>query len=360
MRVLFLSLLILNLAYALVAVLRDEPAIAEPEIAAVAGEEALRLLLASEADDVPPRVEAPVAAVAEPDDVPNPATGDAAVADPMDAVAGAGVAAAPAAEAAVAEPNPSIAAEVAAARPQPPDVGAAAVASDAAAAAPVDDSDAPTREAPDATEPAASQPPAGALPDAAPEPDDTAVAATGEDAAAAAVPDPSSPLCLAAGPIEAVARAGEILRALGAESGSAHVVERDVEIGTLYWVHIPPRASAPEARDVARELRERGVDNFAIIEPGPLLHGVSLGVFHDRVSAERLRDELGEIGYPTAIHEAPRTRARYFIEIGVAAGVPPEIARERFAARLAGIAPGLPVAELACAARRIVAEGDES
>jgi hypothetical protein len=68
-----------------------------------------------------------------------------------------------------------------------------------------------------------------------------------------------------------------------------------------------------------------------ISDLGPLHNGISLGVFRDPDSAQRLAKARTSIGYPVAIHESQRKRTVHFVRVRV-----PAVDAERLVAILAG------------------------
>ena len=93
---------------------------------------------------------------------------------------------------------------------------------------------------------------------------------------------------------------------MGAYIDNAYVREDEVADEAVYWVHIPARKSLSDAKKVVRALKARAIDSFVIPDEGVLRNGISLGVFRDEQSAARLRDKLGQIGYPIKVHHSER------------------------------------------------------
>jgi hypothetical protein len=148
---------------------------------------------------------------------------------------------------------------------------------------------------------------------------DTAAGSAGAAVAPAGV---APPVCVQAGPVASEAVAGRLRERAaqwldGAEVATVQVPERSV-----FWVHIPPRASDTEAREIVAVLAKKRVDSFVIRDEPALRNGVSLGVFRDADSARSLKERLGGIGYPVEIREEVRTRTAYLVRGRLRDGAP--------------------------------------
>jgi len=67
-----------------------------------------------------------------------------------------------------------------------------------------------------------------------------------------------------------------------------NLTERVVEQNHGYWVYIPPQPRRIDVERKISQLNERGVkDLFVVKERGPWLNAISLGVFRNKIAAER-------------------------------------------------------------------------
>lgn len=148
---------------------------------------------------------------------------------------------------------------------------------------------------------------------------------------ASATPAPPSPAtdlavalpparCVRLGPFPDEARARAALERVRAWLPVAEVISVPVPSGSSFWVHVPPRSSADEARAVVAGLAASGIESFVIRDEPALRNAVSLGVFRDAESAGRHAARFAGIGYPVAVHEAVRERPGVVVEGALAAG----------------------------------------
>lgn len=150
---------------------------------------------------------------------------------------------------------------------------------------------------------------------------------------------PALPRCVAIGPFQSEQAAREALGRLGGRLAEGAVVPAAERVDSSFWVHVEPRATEAEARVLAAELAERGIESFVIRDEPALRNALSLGVFQDRASAEKYALRFAHIGYPIAIHEARRTRQSFELR-GTTAGQDADL--------LESLGPGLAVETLDC------------
>lgn len=80
--------------------------------------------------------------------------------------------------------------------------------------------------------------------------------------------------------------------ALSALKMDDKLVRRQVVNIIGYWVYIPPGNDKAAISLQSARLKERGIDNFVVPEPGPWLNAISLGVFKTQNAAQRFLDDL--------------------------------------------------------------------
>jgi hypothetical protein len=68
-----------------------------------------------------------------------------------------------------------------------------------------------------------------------------------------------------------------------------------------YWIFIPPQASKAAAEKKVGELKQLGVeDSFIIVDEGPNRYAISLGLFHNKDTAELFFQNLSKKGVRSA------------------------------------------------------------
>ena len=131
-----------------------------------------------------------------------------------------------------------------------------------------------------------------------------------------AAPDQaSSAVCVRAGWFKERAAAGEAaewMRSAGAEA--VEVRQEEQEVIKNYQVYLPPASSREAARAVARELRDRGVDDIWIIHKGAQANGISLGVYRSKSNTSRRVAELEKLGYSVVTTANMKTVTEYAVE----------------------------------------------
>lgn len=80
-----------------------------------------------------------------------------------------------------------------------------------------------------------------------------------------------------------------------------------------HWVHIPPLINRQQSLQLLRELQGRGVDSY-IITQGELAEGISLGLFRNKESAERLTLKMKAMEYDVVIKEVLRGEKELWLE----------------------------------------------
>jgi hypothetical protein len=86
---------------------------------------------------------------------------------------------------------------------------------------------------------------------------------------------------------------------------------------TSYWVSIPSLGSKAAAEKKAGELKQLGITDFFVVnDPGPSLHGISLGLFHTEESANERLLQLAKKGVKSArVETRPRPAEQAGVEI---------------------------------------------
>jgi hypothetical protein len=80
-----------------------------------------------------------------------------------------------------------------------------------------------------------------------------------------------------------------------------------------HWVHIPPQANRQQSLRLLRELQGRGIDSY-IITQGDLAEGISLGLFRNEDSAQRLTKKMQGMDYNVVIKEVSRGEKELWLE----------------------------------------------
>lgn len=174
--------------------------------------------------------------------------------------------------------------------------------------------------------------------EAAPQTEETAVAATAPAARETMQDAPTSPLeesgvdgtapvataCATLGPFdtaEAATAARERLVALG---HAAAVRETGGQIRSGFWVYLPPFESRGAAKEVENELRARGVRDLFIVTASENENAISLGLFSTPERADQRAAEIGRLGYSPRVAERFRDATVHWVDFRERTGMPLE------------------------------------
>jgi len=80
-----------------------------------------------------------------------------------------------------------------------------------------------------------------------------------------------------------------------------------------HWVHVPPLSNRQQSLQLLRELQGRGIDSY-IITQGELAEGISLGLFRNQTSAEKLTEKMRTMHYNVIIKEVLRGEKELWLE----------------------------------------------
>jgi hypothetical protein len=80
-----------------------------------------------------------------------------------------------------------------------------------------------------------------------------------------------------------------------------------------HWVHIPPQSNRQQSLRLLRELQGRGIDSY-IITQGDLAEGISLGLFRNEASAQKLTQKMQDLDYNVVIKEVSRGEKELWLE----------------------------------------------
>ncbi len=122
--------------------------------------------------------------------------------------------------------------------------------------------------------------------------------------------------CLLLGPISEQRVAEDFERSVSQAGLEANLIREDQERAPRYWVYFGPMADYSEALAQHRKFKSEGVDNF-IITQDDLYGALSIGVFENIDSAQRLQTIMRAKGYKTSIRNIFKFESRWWVEIAV-------------------------------------------
>lgn len=159
----------------------------------------------------------------------------------------------------------------------------------------------PEPEPEPAPEPEAPAP----TPEAAPEPEPAPEPAPEPE------PEPEPAIaCLSVGPFADEAAANAVRERLTATGLAPQQRSETVQQPAGYWVYLSARP-IDEARAVVEDLSSQGIEDYFIGRQ----NFISLGVFSDRATAERRREEIEQYGYQPQVEQRFRTTSQYWLDL---------------------------------------------
>lgn len=121
-----------------------------------------------------------------------------------------------------------------------------------------------------------------------------------------------SGLCWAVGPYKVELDAKHLYARMTAIDLNAKVVAQSVLVKEEFWVYLPPLANKKQAIRKLKELQKRKVDSFVITE-GELANGISLGLFSQQDSVDRLLASLKKKKITPKVKKLQRTRDQFWV-----------------------------------------------
>lgn len=122
------------------------------------------------------------------------------------------------------------------------------------------------------------------------------------------------PQCAFVGVFADAEQAETAQRRLEALEIQSSVVQVAVPDEPLWWVHLAPASSQPEAERRLRQLNERQIDSFLVSE-GEFRNAISLGYFRSRENAITLRERMQADDVDAQLREIQRFRDTYWLTI---------------------------------------------
>ena len=125
-------------------------------------------------------------------------------------------------------------------------------------------------------------------------------------------PEKSEALCWAVGPYLIEVDAKNMHARLLALDISARLENKAVVVKKEFWVYLEPLANKKMALRKLKELQKRGVDSFVITE-GELANGISLGLFAQKESVDRLLKKLAKKKLVPKVKPLERKRNQHWV-----------------------------------------------
>ncbi len=135
-----------------------------------------------------------------------------------------------------------------------------------------------------------------------------------------AVKSPTQQTCWAVGSFATELDAKHVYARMLALDIKAQVQGREKLLKKEFWVYLPPLPNKKQALRKLKELQRRNIDSYIITE-GDLENGISLGLFSQQESVDRLVASLKKKQIEPEIKTLDRTRTEYWVIAPLDSGV---------------------------------------
>ena len=123
--------------------------------------------------------------------------------------------------------------------------------------------------------------------------------------------------CLRIGPFDTQSDTRDAVRALTPHVADIQFQQEQVTQSTGWWVYLPPLPSRDKALAVARQLSDKGVNDYYVVTAGDRQNTISLGLYHDPDNARRREKQLVNLGFQPQLQERTETLPQYWVEIAL-------------------------------------------
>lgn len=125
--------------------------------------------------------------------------------------------------------------------------------------------------------------------------------------------------CVLIGPFVELISTRQIRDRLELSTEQSSMVKLEVVLEPVSWVLLPPTASREQAIENLQELRSNNIDSFLVSNNDDgYENAISLGVFSNAESAEKVAAKLKEQGYPAMVTQKQRKKTDYWLALDLA------------------------------------------
>jgi len=89
----------------------------------------------------------------------------------------------------------------------------------------------------------------------------------------------------------------------------------------LYWVYLQPEKNRKKAIETGNRLKAKQIKDYYVIREGEKIHGVSLGRFRNRNSANGLAKKVKKLGFDVIVEPVFKSYTVYWLDYQLAEGV---------------------------------------
>ncbi len=89
----------------------------------------------------------------------------------------------------------------------------------------------------------------------------------------------------------------------------------------LYWVYIQPEKNRKKAIETGKRLKAKKIKDYYVIREGEKIHGISLGRFRNKNSANGLAKKAKKLGFDVTVEPVFKSYTVYWLDYQLADGV---------------------------------------
>ena len=123
--------------------------------------------------------------------------------------------------------------------------------------------------------------------------------------------------CVTLGPFDTDVDMRAAMQALSPHVARIQYRVEQVSQSHGFWVFLPASANREGALDEARQLAARGIHDYYVVTAGDQQNTVSLGLFNDRVNAEKRQHELAQKGFAAKVEQRVDTESAWWLDYAV-------------------------------------------
>lgn len=139
-----------------------------------------------------------------------------------------------------------------------------------------------------------------------------------EEMASAPEPTAATPRCQSVGPFASPADVRRATDTLAPLVGRIQQRETTGTAATGYRVFVAALASRAAALEAARQLHEKGLNDYYVVTSGDQENTISLGLFQDLVNATKRRDDVRKLGFDARLEPKVGEVQQFWLDITVA------------------------------------------
>ena len=125
----------------------------------------------------------------------------------------------------------------------------------------------------------------------------------------------SKKYCYTFGPIEEETLATGIGDWFNSRRAKTYIHYTDEKGSQLFWIYLTPVDSQQNTMDIIRELKDKGIEGYPLINKGELQNAISLGLYKGQTAVNGKIAELQEQGYKPVVVPYSDGKRVYWVDV---------------------------------------------